>query len=570
MRPCIFEAPIFLFKAWDEWTDVDGKDNAGIGDPAMVVINSVEQYTPRIIFQTPNISGTGGFNNFCHVTVNNNVLTKTLFDGIPITNLKGATRIAIPNTNFTAFRISSLQPGTHTVVSDSGIGVYAYGYGNYDSYAWSGNLGIATTFSPDTIPPAAIVSGACLEAKVTLTDSIAATLDSKISEMKIDSFFNMSYTPDPNYQIGVETDMTSYDVNVIDPSKEAYLKAETHDYAGNRTITTSIYKPIVVNFHPNPLSFGTGNIGIPISRYDTICNLGAEPFQFSAANIHLSNGSLGFSIDSAGADGDILPGECRKVKISFSAQKPPTVMDTLILTDSCINFISLLIGNGGVPDFTLSDFTFDCIPFGTPIKTNATTASNFGSSSVTIDSIWVDDNVNFFFTGNPVLPHILLVNDQKQFEFQYNADNLDTVCTTVHFRSKEAGERTAKICGCALKPSSVGISDYASSLSKNSSEYSLLSLQLDKGEQLAILPPVPNPASGKASVRFVFGTSETAPLKLSLYDLLGKEIAVIFEDNFSAGIYQSHFNLPNGLPKGSYFFRLSGISKVISGKLIIQ
>jgi hypothetical protein len=335
-------------------------------------------------------------------------------------------------------------------------------------------------------------------------------------------------------------------------------------------MVTSIYKPQFSAFSPNPLDFPNVNIGAPTIGYSTFCNSGEVPFHFTAANLALANGNSGFKIDSTGADGDMPVGGCRRIKISFEPVATTTVKDTLILNDSCVKYISVLIGNGSVPDFTLSDFTFDCIPFGTQIKGNAAIASNFGSSSVSIDSIWFDDTASFKFTGTPSLPHLLKVNDQTPFEFQYSADHVDTVCTIVHFRSKEAGDRTAKLCGCAINPASVGIGDYASTLSKGSSEYSLLSSRLDKGEQLAILPPIPNPATrDNNSVRFVFGTSESAPLKFSLYDLLGKEIAVIFDDNFSAGIYESRFILPSSLAAGSYIYRLSNSSNVRSGKLVI-
>ncbi|MFI5263141.1 MAG: T9SS type A sorting domain-containing protein [Candidatus Kapaibacterium sp.] len=160
---------------------------------------------------------------------------------------------------------------------------------------------------------------------------------------------------------------------------------------------------------------------------------------------------------------------------------------------------------------------------------------------------------------------------QQKIEFSFKPDSVGPFSTTAHFRSREAGERTSTLKGCGELPTSVTSNGYATSLSKGSTEYSELSSRLDRGEQLVILPPVPNPAArgSNISIRFVYGLNASEPLKLSLFDLLGKEVAVIFDDNHPAGIYETRFAVPRNLPDGSYIYRLASESKVLSGKLVI-
>lgn len=435
------------------WTDVNGKDNAGVGDPAMVVVNSLEQYVPKIIFQTPNIQGAGGFTNFCNVMVNNKTVTTTLFDGKPINSVKGATRMLIPFSNYTAFRISSVQPGTHTIVSDSGAGVYVYGYGNYDSYAWSGSLGIKTFNDPDTIPPVALPSGDCFTAYVSLTDNHKIPPASLISEMKIDSFYNMVYAPDPNYLIGVATEQTFYSMNVIDSSKEAYLKIETHDYAGNRTIITSTYIPQTATLTPSIQNYGSGNVGVETCKNFTVTNTGKTIITWEYTKLLI--GTKGFAIKNLD-NSPLAPGASRDIMVCFTPPTPKLASDTLELFDGCMKLRATVVGTGGQPDFLVSDDDFGCQVVGSITRESKSTIVNTSKSYVTIDSIYVDDKIHFGFdpTTPPsnILSFQIPANGQHPIEFTFTPDKIGSFTTLAHFHSVEIGWKTATLIGCGIAP----------------------------------------------------------------------------------------------------------------------
>lgn len=69
--------------------------------------------------------------------------------------------------------------------------------------------------------------------------------------------------------------------------------------------------------------------------------------------------------------------------------------------------------------------------------------------------------------------------------------------------------------------------------------------------ELALETPFPNPSRGGATVAFTVG--ETGPVRLALYDMLGREVAVLAEGERSAG---AHTATVPGVASGTYVVRL--------------
>ncbi|MDP4236363.1 MAG: T9SS type A sorting domain-containing protein [Bacteroidota bacterium] len=448
--------------------DAPNVGNRNQGDPAMVVINPADQFSKKVYFQTPTIdpaSGQTDFTNYINILLPANHEGATTFDGKPIGGalpVKLKQKFGIPNTSWEAFRLTfdpGSGQGTHVVASDTGVGVYIYGYGTDDSYAWAGALGTKTPNDPDTIPPVAIADGPCFCAHVRIYDTGPG--QSKLSSFILDSSYNMAFYPDPNFVPGAGMDSSYYDMCVIDSSLEAYLGVSIYDIAGNRTTVFSVYKPQFVTFTPDPLNFGSVNVGNTAFRYDTICNSGLSPFHFKGANLKLSNGqisdNLGFSIDSTGADGDIPVGGCRVVKIKFKSIFPPTVKDTMTIADECVKIPCPIIGNGGLPDFDVPDYSFDC----TTLSANRPSINYFVTNpsgiDIQIDSVWLDDIINFAFNKPPnVLPFMVpnsnTASGQAQIIVNFNPQSLGLITTTIHVKAKGGAVKTAKVSGYGCMP----------------------------------------------------------------------------------------------------------------------
>ncbi len=78
----------------------------------------------------------------------------------------------------------------------------------------------------------------------------------------------------------------------------------------------------------------------------------------------------------------------------------------------------------------------------------------------------------------------------------------------------------------------------------------------------------PNPFNPSTSISFMLGTTGNASLKV--YDLLGKEVAVIAQGIFNAGEMNTfNFNAA-GLTSGVYYYRLTSDAKVETRKMMLM
>lgn len=79
----------------------------------------------------------------------------------------------------------------------------------------------------------------------------------------------------------------------------------------------------------------------------------------------------------------------------------------------------------------------------------------------------------------------------------------------------------------------------------------------------------PNPASAVAPLTVGFNPKSADNLKISLVDITGKEVAVLFNDWVQPSYQEQSFVLPT-LTKGVYFIRLTGNKESLTRKLLIQ
>lgn len=450
------DAPFLLVQYINstDWVDpVTGTNNNGIGDPAMVVINAKEQYTKEVVFQTPTITSGTGYTHYANILVHKDEIQNTTMDGIPINSYPSVSPLPIPFSDYIAYRARSIKSGTHHVKSNQGVGVYVYGYGSYDSYAWAGALGTRTFNDPDTIAPVVNPAGVCFEARVDLTDNHQNPPASKILDVILDSIYNMRYTPDPAFVSGGGMEIAFYDMGVIDPKKEAYLRVTTIDGAGNRSMVTSVYEPMTAVIDPPAINFGRGVTGSPILKDYTITNTGDVPFKIQ--NLYLLFNNKGFQLVNPDLT-DIPVGGTRIITVSFEPVITATAEDTLILDDGCNRIPVLMLGNGGLPDFAVTGYKEDCeLVGGTYVRNNAI-IRNTSDQPLTIVDIWVDDVVHFGYNKNTPasnqLPFTLGPGEERTLETTFMPDAVGDFTTTLHAMSATVGEKTALLTECGITP----------------------------------------------------------------------------------------------------------------------
>ena len=86
------------------------------------------------------------------------------------------------------------------------------------------------------------------------------------------------------------------------------------------------------------------------------------------------------------------------------------------------------------------------------------------------------------------------------------------------------------------------------------SEARVASAVAEATAEFGLEAPYPNPASGRATVGF--SVAEAGPVRLAVYDALGREVAVLVDRGVSAGRHEAVFDGPS-LVAGTYLVRLS-------------
>ena len=420
------------------------------GDPAEVVINPVEQFAKTVVFQVPKAQGSQTeYTDYVNLIVNANAAASTTFDGqnilaahYPKTSVDGI---------YDCYLVKNLAPATtHIVKSDSGVGVYEYGYGSYESYAWAGALGNGTIDSPDTVPPAAIPNTSCYTAHIDLSDT--GINASTLGDIRIDSIVNMTYRLDTNWLNGAGLPFAFYDMSVLDYTKPAALQISVYDVAGNLTTIRSTYLPQIAIIGPAQLDVGIGSIAGPaIYGYDTIVNVGTTPFLIST--LKLTSLTSGFTIDSGANIGQPLqPGEKRIIRIAFWPVSGKTVTDTIVFGDSCTLQKVLVIGSGGT-GFRVDDWDFGPVLLGTS-STHRVLIHNNSINPIHITAITVDSSEFTFDPSVLVSPGLVVPErDTAGVTFTFTPKYLIRDTTAGHFTSAElAEEHDDQLIGRGIQP----------------------------------------------------------------------------------------------------------------------
>jgi gliding motility-associated-like protein len=126
----------------------------GIGDPAFVLLNSVEQTRDTVTLH--NSSFQNIIENYINIIAQTSDIGNVYIDGQRVTDAGGNFVTVGANASFSYAQVR-VSAGSHTITSSGcGIIVTAYGYGEIESYAYSGGAAF-TSINANAIP-----EGGCL------------------------------------------------------------------------------------------------------------------------------------------------------------------------------------------------------------------------------------------------------------------------------------------------------------------------------------------------------------------------------------------------------------------------
>lgn len=135
-----------------------GGNPSRLGDPSMVLLNSIEQITDTVTLYNSNFQQIT--ENYLNVVALSTDIAKVTLDGTPLGNIPGVIGTITGNLKYSFARIK-VNAGSHTLISNGcGISVTAYGYGNAESYAYNGGA----SFKPINASP--LPEGGCLNESI--------------------------------------------------------------------------------------------------------------------------------------------------------------------------------------------------------------------------------------------------------------------------------------------------------------------------------------------------------------------------------------------------------------------
>ena len=107
-------------------------------------------------------------------------------------------------------------------------------------------------------------------------------------------------------------------------------------------------------------------------------------------------------------------------------------------------------------------------------------------------------------------------------------------------------------------------SDYATV--KYSQSIGIISISNEIPSEYALSQNYPNPFNPVTNIEF--SIPNAGFVRLAVYDMQGREIAILAENNLKAGIYKADWNASN-FSSGVYFYRLEAESKTYTRKMIL-
>jgi uncharacterized delta-60 repeat protein len=110
------------------------------------------------------------------------------------------------------------------------------------------------------------------------------------------------------------------------------------------------------------------------------------------------------------------------------------------------------------------------------------------------------------------------------------------------------------------------VSSYSTTQMLKYSEYSELNSDLNNPKKFSLYQNFPNPFNPETNIRFDLNNS--AFVTLTVYDILGKEVSVLINQNLEAGTHNITFS-SNSLPSGTYFYKISAGEKTEIRKMVL-
>ena len=90
---------------------------------------------------------------------------------------------------------------------------------------------------------------------------------------------------------------------------------------------------------------------------------------------------------------------------------------------------------------------------------------------------------------------------------------------------------------------------------------------VEQPSQVALLSSYPNPFNPETTIRF--NVREAQQVRLAVFDLLGREVALLVSSRVEVGRHEVRFQA-SGIPSGMYFIRLETAAEVAVRQIVLM
>lgn len=301
----------------------------------------------------------------------------------------------------------------------------------------------------------------------------------------------------------------------------------------------------VLSLSTDTVAFGNVVVGLHKDMVVSITNTGTDTLTI------LSIAANNAVFTSLTTSGDIAPGNSVNVTLRFTPVAVTTYTARFLVTSNAASLPDTIhvSGTGISAPFPILGLSADSIDFGL-VK-----AGQFKDTTVTITN-----------TGTDTLKISSIVANNGVFTSQANSVNIapgNSFVDTLRFTPVAVTTYNARFLitsNAASSPDTIyvtGIGETSNGVQKAGSAPLTYSLNQN----------YPNPFNPSTTIRFTVQVTGFTTLKV--FDIMGKEVATLVNENLEAGVYhQITFNA-SGLSSGMYFYRLQSGKFVETKKMLL-
>ncbi len=452
-------------------------------DPFVMVMTPLQQYQKDITFCTPGIMGSQGFpENYINLVyetdeygmmpddyefakVSNGVFKweklRTRFPGQDELFIK-----EIDGKKFAAKTITLPGDGVYKIHANHLFAAYSFGYSDYDSYGFPTSAALADLEKPDTNCPVPTYEMDCdgtVKGAIVTDMPDDSKIRSNLAMIYMDDFSSFNYQFDYLTFIPGETRTTTWELKVIDPTKDAQATLVFADRRGNDTTIVVKYYAVKLGIRPERHNFGNlkQNSGEVSYDFEVINESETAPALLNELKLKL--GTQHFRIDLLGKTLPtwLGPKETLPFKVWFNPEEVGDFLDSIGVGDTCIfAYKSEVRAIVNMPQIDVSDIDFGVRSTLDPVLTKEFMITNPGASPLTITSyngpslpeytakLPADDG-----NGNFITPIVIKPGEVFRYEVDFKPTTVNTFDDQIVFSSD--AKRIDSICvitGRSIEP----------------------------------------------------------------------------------------------------------------------